>query len=171
MLGGELDQPHPLLGGERAAGRVVEVGDHVGELDRALRERRLQRGDVEAVVLERDRDQLDAEALEHQQRAVVGRLLDHDPVSGLEQVLEEHRAPLERPVGDHHLSRLEVAMALGDPLAEPRMPDPGPVGERLFPVLGERPGGRVPHRLAGQDVGAGRASRKRNRVAGHHLRP
>ena len=37
VLGGELDQPHPLLGRERAAGRVVEVGDDVGELDRARR--------------------------------------------------------------------------------------------------------------------------------------
>ena len=34
MLGCQLDQAHPLLGRERAAGRIVEVGDDVGELDR-----------------------------------------------------------------------------------------------------------------------------------------
>ena len=81
VLGGELDQPHPLLGRERAAGRVVEVGDDVGELDRPVGQGRLERGDVEPVGLERDRHQLDAEPLQHQQRAVVGRLLDDDPVA------------------------------------------------------------------------------------------
>ena len=55
VLGGELDQAHALLGRERAAGRVVEVGDDVGELDRPLGQRRLERSDVEPVVLERDR--------------------------------------------------------------------------------------------------------------------
>ena len=80
VLGGELDQPHPLLGRERAAGRVVEVGNDVGELDRPLCQRGFEGGDVEPVVLERDRHQLDPEPLQHQQRAVVGRLLDHHPV-------------------------------------------------------------------------------------------
>ena len=42
VLGGELDQPPALLGRERAAGRVVGVGDDVGELDRPLGERRLE---------------------------------------------------------------------------------------------------------------------------------
>ena len=109
----------------------------------------LQGGDVEPVGLERHRHQLDTEPLQHQQRAVVGRLLDHHPVAGLEQVLEEHRPGLQRPVGDHHLSGVEPAVPLGDPLAEPRMADPGPVGERLLPVLGKRHGRRIPHRLAG----------------------
>ena len=45
------------------------------------------------------------------QRAVVGRLLDHDPVAGLEQVLEEHPAGLQRPVGDHHLRRRRAPRA------------------------------------------------------------
>ena len=93
VLGGELDQPHPLLRRERAAGRVVEVGDDVGELDRPLGERRLEGAEVEPVGLQRHRHQLDAEPLQQQQRAVVGRLLDDDPVAGLEQVLEQHRRP------------------------------------------------------------------------------
>ena len=37
VLGGELDQPPPLLDRERAAGGVVGVGDDVGELDRPRR--------------------------------------------------------------------------------------------------------------------------------------
>ena len=105
VLGGELDQPHPLLGRERAAGGVVEVGDDVGELDRPLGERRLEGAEVEPVGLQRHRHQLDPEPLQQQQRAVVGRLLDDHPVAGLEQVLEEHRPRLERAVGDHHLAR------------------------------------------------------------------
>ena len=69
------------------------------------RERRFEGRHVEPVVLQRDRHQLDPEPLQHQQRAVVGRLLDHDPVAGLEQVLEQHPARLQRAVGDHHLRR------------------------------------------------------------------
>ncbi len=98
VLGGELDQPHPLLGRERAAGRVVEVGDDVGELDRPLGERRFERREVEPVGLQRHRHQLDAEPLQQQQRAVVGRLLDDDPVAGLEQVLEQHPAASSEPL-------------------------------------------------------------------------
>ena len=134
VLGGELDQAPALLGRERAAGRVVGVGDDVGELDRPLGERRFERAEVEPVGLQRHRHQLDPELLQEQQRAVVGRLLDDDPVAGPEQVLEQHRAGLERAVGDHHLGGIEVPVPLRDPLAEPRMADPDPVGERRFPV-------------------------------------
>ena len=155
VLGGELDQSRALRRRERAAGGVVEVGDDVGELDRTVVQRRLEGADVEPVGLQRHRHQLDSEPLQHQQRAVVGRLLDHDPVTGLEQVLEQHPARLQRPVGDHHLPGVEIAVPLGDPLAEAGMPDPRPVGERLFPILSERNRGSVPHRVPRQDVGAG----------------
>ena len=77
----------------------------MGELDRALGKRPLDRVDVDAVGLERHRHELDPELLEQQQGAVVGRLLDDHPVAGDEQVPEEHRAGLERAVGDHHLRR------------------------------------------------------------------
>ena len=139
VLGGELDQAPPLLGRERAAGRVVGVGDDVGELDRPLGERRLQRADVEPVGLERHRHQLDAELLQQQQGAVIGRLLDDHPVARLEQVLEQHRPRLERAVGDHHLRGSRSPMPLGDPLAEPGMADPDPVGERRLPVARQAP--------------------------------
>ena len=62
-------------------------------------------------------------------------------------------------------------MALGDPLNEGRVADPGPIGERPLPVLRQRHGGSLGHRLAGQDVGAGRAACERDRVAGHYVRP
>ena len=160
VLGGELDQAPALLGRERAAGRVVGVGDDVGELDRPLGERRFQRADVEPVGLQRDRHQLDPELLQQQQGAVVGRLLDDDPVARPEQVLEEHRARLERAVGDHHLRRVEAPVPLRHPLAEPGMADPDAVGERRFPVLGKRPRRRLPHRSCGRmsALGAPRAN-------------
>ncbi len=170
MLGGELDQAHALLGGEGASGRVVEVGDHVGQLHRSLGEGGLEGGDLESVLLERHRDQLDAEPLQHQQRAVVGRLLDDHAVTGAEQVLEEHRPRLQRAVGDHHLAVVEAAVPLRDPVAEPGVADSRPVGERLLPVLGQRPSGRVAHRILGQDVGAGRPAGEGNRLGSHRPR-
>ena len=134
------------------------------------RERRFERPEVEAVGLQRHRHQLDPEPLQHQQRAVIGRLLDDDPVAGLEQMLEQHPARLQRPVGDHHLPGVEPAMPLGDPLAEPRMPDPGPVGERLFPILGQRDGSSIPHSVPGQDVRA-RAPREQTKSCPEPSRP
>lgn len=82
MLGGKGDQPAALLFGEGAAGRVVEVGDDVGELDRAQFEGLLERIDVDSVFLECDRHEDDPDLLEQEQGAVVTRLLDHDPVTG-----------------------------------------------------------------------------------------
>ena len=76
----------------------MDVGDDVGELDRPLREGRFERPDVDPVGLERHRHQLDPDPLQEQQRAVVGRLLDDDPVAGREQVLEEHRAASSEPL-------------------------------------------------------------------------
>ena len=155
MLGRQLHQALALRGREGAAGRVVEVGDDVGERDRALLERRLERADVDAVGLQGHRDELDPELAEQQQGAVVGGLLDRHPGARLEQVGEQHRPGLQRAVGDHHLVGVEVAVALGDPLAEPRMPDPDAVGEGPLPVGLQRPRRRLPHRLRGQNVGAG----------------
>jgi hypothetical protein len=171
MLGGELDEAAALLRRERAARGVVEVGDDVRQLHRALLEGRFDRGDVEPVGLETDRNQLDPEPLEHQQRAVVCGLLDDHPVAGPDEPLEEHRARLQRAVGDHHLRVIEAPVSLGDPGAEPRMADPRAVGKRFFPVLGKRRGGGVAHCILGQDVGARRPSCKRNRVGGHRHRP
>ena len=162
VLGGELDQADPLRRRERAARRVVEVGDHVRELHGPLLERGFEGRDVEPVGLQRHRHQLHPEPLQHQQRAVVGRLLDDHPVAGAQQVLEQHRPRLQRAVGDHHLPVVEPSVPLRDPAAEAGMPDPGPVGERLLPVLGKRGRRRLPHRLMGQDVGA-RAPRGRMR--------
>ena len=101
VLSRELDQPLPLGLGEGAAGRVVVVRDHVGELQGTGGERLLERNHVDAVLLERHRDQLDARPPEQEERAVVGRLLDGDPVAGLEEIPEEKGRRLHRPVGHH----------------------------------------------------------------------
>jgi hypothetical protein len=170
VLGSQPEQTLALGIGEGASGRVVEVGDHVQELQRAGGERRLERLDVEAVLLQRDRDEIDAEPAEQQQRAVVGGLLDRDAVAGVEEVLEEHRAGLERSVGDHHLRRLEVTVTLRDPLAEAGVADPGAVGEGPLPVRLQGARGRLPNRLGRQDVGAGRAAREADHVGRHRAR-
>ncbi len=167
VLGGELDEPLALGGRERAAGGVVEVGDHVGELHRAAGERRLERVEVEPVGLQRHRDQLGAGAPEQQQGAVVGGLLDDHPVAGLDHVAEEQRRGLHRAVGDHHLAGVDPVELARDPLAEPRMADPGSVGERLLPVVGERSVGRLADGGGGQDVGARGASGEADHVGGH----
>ena len=161
VLGGELDQAPPLLHRERAAGRVVGVGDDVDELDRPVGQRRLQRPDVEPVGLERDRHQLGAQLLQQEQRPVVRRLLDRHPRPRLDQVGEEHRPRLERAVGDHHLRRVDPPVPLGDPLAEPRMPDPDAIGERRLPVVGERPTGPPPE--PGRGAGCRRSARRERR--------
>ena len=168
MLGRELDQALALGRRERAAGRVVEVGDHVGELHRPVGERRLER------VRRRCRrpraatgHQLDAGAAEQQQRAVVGGLLDDHPVAGLEHVAEEQRRRLHRAVGDHHPLRLDPVELGCDPLAEARVAAPGAVGERPLPVVVERLRGRRADGLGGQDVGAGGAAGEGDQVGGH----
>ena len=82
-------------------------------------------------------------------------------------MLEQHRAGLERAVGDHHLGRTDDAVSLGDPLAQPRVPDPGAVGEGSLPVVGKRALRGSPHRLDGQDVGARSAAGEADQLGGH----
>src|SRR4051794_39098542 len=94
---------------------------------RALRDHALELVRVDAVGLEPDTDPLGAQALQQQQRAVIRGLLDDDAIAGPDEMLEEHRPGLERSVRDHHLPWISEAVALGDPLAEARMPDPGSV--------------------------------------------
>ena len=128
----------------------------------AIGGRRLDRRRVDAVRLERRADQLRAGLPQEQQRAVICRLLDDHSVPGGDQVPEEQRRRLHRSVRDHHLLGLD-AVKFGDPLAEPGMAAPGAVAERLLPVGLERPGGRLPHRIVGQDVGARGATREADR--------
>ncbi len=163
----ELDQPLALGGRERASGGVVEVGDHVGELHRAAGERRLEGVQVEPVRLQRHRHQLRARTAEQQQGAVVGGLLDDHAIAGLDHVAEEQRRGLHRAVGDHHLPGVDPVELGGDPLAEPGMADPGAVGERLLPVVGERSVRRLADGRGGQDVGARGASGEADHVGGH----
>ena len=167
VLGRELDEALALGGREGAAGRVVEVGDHVDELDRTRRERPLECLDVQAVGLQRHPGELGAGAAEQQQRAVVRGLLDDHPVARLDHVAEQQRRRLHRAVGEHHLLGLEPVELARDPLAEARMADSRAVGERPLPVRFERLRGRLADRIDGEDVGARRAAGEADRVRGH----
>ena len=127
---------------ERAAGRVLEVGDDVGELRlRAGRQHPLDRRHVDPVRLELDRAHVRPAAAQRQQRAVVrGALHDHQ-VARLDERLEQERVGLHRAVGDHHLLGLDLVV-LGDPLAQRRVPDRGAVRGDAARVGRERLPGR-----------------------------
>jgi hypothetical protein len=142
----------------------VEVGDDVGELrpGRAA----LERVQIRSVGLERDGDELRAGLVQQQQRAVVRGLLDDHPVARSDEVAKQQGRRLHRAVRDHHPVGLDP-MQLGDPLAQLRVPHAGPVGQGALPVALERAGGRLPHRLGGQDVGARRAAGEADRLRCH----
>ena len=103
-------------------------------LDRPLGERPPRRGaEVEPVGLQRHRHQLDPDPLQDQQRAVVGRLLDDDPVTGESSCSEQHHAGLGasrwRPSPAPRRARRGARRST----RRARVPDPGPVGEGLRP--------------------------------------
>ena len=123
----------------------------------------LDRGDVDAVGLQRRGRDLGAGLVQQQQGAVVGRLLDDHPVAGADEVAEEERGALHRAVGDHHLAGIDP-VELRDPLAQPGVALAGPVGERGLPVGLERARRGVPNRLGGKHVGAGGAAGEADRV-------
>ncbi len=168
VLGGQLDQPHPLLGRERAAGRVVEVGDDVGELDRPLGERGFEGARGPA------RRPRAGPAPARRRAAAASRACGHKsaarPPPGRRPPAGARTASSRPPASRWRPSPAPASSPpcrSRDPLAKPRMPNPGAVGERLFPVLGERNRRSLAHRLARQDVGAGRPAGKRNRVVSH----
>src|SRR5581483_10568945 len=152
---------------ERAAGRVVEVGDHVRQLHRPLSQGPLDGADVEPVGLERRRDQLDSGAPQEQERAVVGGLLDDDPVARLQQVLEDERRRLHRAVRHHHVLGPDPVQLARDPLAEPRVASARPVRERPLPIRLERPRRGRANRLVGQQVRARGAAGEADHLDGH----
>ncbi|GAA2760637.1 hypothetical protein F4554_005184 [Actinopolymorpha rutila] len=166
VVGRQLHQPGALLRRERATGRVVEVRDHVDQADLVLRTGSLDRGRVDAVGLQWRAHELGAGLLKQKQCAVVGGLLDHDAIATGDEVAEEERRSFHRAVGDHHLLRVD-AVSLGDPLAEPRVPSPCSIAERVLPVRLEGMRGRLTHGLVREDVGARRAASKADRPYGH----
>ena len=80
-------------------------------LGRAPRlELRGERLDVDAVRLERNREDLGAELAQREQRAVVGRRLDHHDVAGLDQLVEQERVGLHRAVGGEQPVGLDAVL-------------------------------------------------------------
>ena len=135
VLVADLQQGPPLLGRQRGAGRVLEVGDRVEQPRHpAGRARAPQRLHVHAVVLHRQRQDVHAVQAQLQQRAVVGRRLDGHQVAGLEQRLEQEHEPLERSVRDQHLVGRRTVLG-GQDLAQRRVAVAGAVGEHADAVL------------------------------------
>ncbi len=86
--------------------------------------RALEGIDVEAVVVELDRDELGSHLPQAEQRAIVGRRLDHHLIAGLDEQAKEERVGLKRPVGGDHV--LGPELAVGDPLDERPVPSEVP---------------------------------------------
>ena len=171
VLGRQLEQPAALLERERAAGRVLEVGDDVRERRvRAPLQRQLERLDVDAVRLERDGEQLRAELPQRQQRAVVGGRLDHHHVTGLDQLLEQERVRLHRAVGGEGPVRLDAVLR-GDPLEQVRVAGRGAVRERARRVALERALSGGLQVIDGDDVERRGAARERDVGELRHDRP
>ena len=134
----ELDQTLALLRRQRVAGGVLEIGDDVGELRlRPGEQHALERGDVDAVVLELDGADIGAALLERQQRTVVRRLLDDHRVALGNERVEQECVRLHRAVRDDHLLGLD-AVALGNPLAQRLVSDGGPISGETARVICER---------------------------------
>ena len=120
----------------------------------------LERGDVDPVGLELDHPHVGAAVAQRQQRAVVGGPLDDHRVAGLDQRVEQERVGLHRAVGDDHLLGRDL-VALGDPLAQRRVADRGPVAGHA-PRIGRRRRGR--RRRAGRRRRRCRARGRRGRT-------
>ncbi len=150
-----------LVPGHEAAGRIVEVRYQVGELRHHLTQGRFDDLDVPAGVGHRDRHGTQPAAAHRLQGVRVGRVLDHDPVTGpAQQPQDEGERVLG--AGGHqdlfgHGGQSPPGEAFGDGGAQVRQAigvvagsvdmlgqlrgDPGErLGERLFRESGGGPG-------------------------------
>ena len=101
----------PAVVGQRDAGRVVEVGNRVQQLDPATgRPTRLDRGDQrlrdQPVVVHRDVHDLRLVGVERAQRADVGRRLGQDDVARIDEDAGGQVQRHLRADGDHHVVRV-----------------------------------------------------------------
>jgi hypothetical protein len=169
VAGGELQQRVALLERQGVPGRVLEVRDDVGQ-DGAqpAGQEPAELLDVDAVGLQATHPHVGAAGAQPEQRAVVGRLLDHDGVALADQVVEEERVGLHGPVRDEDVV-LGHAVALGDPAAQRHVADRGAVarGAAGVGVEGGRGGGL--EAVDVDDVQGGRPAGERDRV-GHRGR-
>ena len=128
MAAGELDQRVAPLGGQRHAGRVLEVGDRVQELRRRPRaEHALELVDGQAVLVQRHAVDLRLEALEGHDRAEVGRCLDEHAVARVDERLADQLEGLDRAARQHQLAgprpeALEALQPVGDEVARACQP-------------------------------------------------
>ena len=86
-----------------------------------------------------------------EQRAVVGRRLDHHDVAGLDQRLEQERVRLHRAVGGEDAIRLDAVLR-GDPLEQVRIAGRGAVRERARRITLEGALRSGPQVVDGDDV-------------------
>ena len=161
MLRGQLGDPAAALDGQRAAAGILEGRDQVEERGVAGGQLALERLEVEAVIVGRDRDDVGAELPEDLQRPVVGRLLDEHAAARGEPLRQEHE-PLQRAVRQEDASRVDV-VPRSDPLAQRLIAGRRPVGEDRVPVPLDRGAGAVGELGDREAFGRGDAAGERDR--------
>jgi hypothetical protein len=160
----DLEDLGPPLGGERHAGRVVEVRDRVQELDAPplaaqVRDRLAQRLGDEPVLVHRDVHDARLVRPEHAHRTDVARRLGEHDVAGVEEQLRHEVERLLRPGRRHDVvDRPTDALErhdLQDLLPECRDALPGAVLQRHRALVAHD----TLHRLGDQVLRKGRDER------------
>ena len=164
MLARQLDEPRAPLHAERPSGRVLEGRDRVEERDVAAAAKLgFERVEVEALVVHRQRYDLDAFAREDLQRPIVGRRL-HEDATGLPQELRgnvEDEA-LEPAGRDEDAARLNVVTRC-ERLPQRPVAAARPVRENRRPVALESRTRTVGDERRIEAFGRRSAARKRDR--------
>ena len=135
MLRRELREPAAALGAKRPAGRVLEGRDRVEERDRtALAQLRLERVEVEPLLVHRQGDDLRALTGQHLQRPVIrGRFDEHAPGPARELQRGVEDESLQAAGREEDAARLD-AVALREHLAQRAVAPTRAVGEDRDPV-------------------------------------
>ena len=159
VLGRQLEQASPLLERQRAAGRVLEVGDDVGEASAGRRTRAPSASAPTSMPsASSGMARISAPSFRSdEQRAVVGGRLHHHEVAGPHELLEQEGVGLHRPVGGDHLLGLH-AVLLRDPGEQARVAGGRAVGEYAAGIGLEGAVGGSAQIVHGDDVEGGRAA-------------
>jgi hypothetical protein len=167
VAAGELEDPLPAVGGQRHAGRVVEVGDGVEELDPTAVTLETFEGccecvGIEAVVVEGHVADVDLVLREGGEGADVGWALGHDHVARVAEHAGDQVQRLLGALGDHDVAPgaadALVPHQVGEDLAQPWVALAAGVLEGGRALVGEHLLEHVPDDVEGQRGREGHAA-------------
>ena len=131
-LGDDVRQPLSVRSGHGVAGRVVVVGNQVGQIRGQLMDRGLHRVEIPAVLGHRDGHRTRPRGGDRRQRTVIRGLLDQHPVARLHVRRQDQADGMQRAGGHHDLVGLggksSLAISFGNrlPQCDRRRPARGP---------------------------------------------